>query len=119
MLTSPGSQLTAGYGNLGVNASTFLSDHVLLAPYTWSPQNGWIRPHTLSGVDHSASPPAMLNTAERDVFVSAVESQLLPSPDDGKRTVKVNVSLTPQAAAILSISGALPDAAVNCTGSVG
>ena len=87
-----GGSITAGYGNVGITTSPFVSDHVLLAPYIWSAKAGWIRPHTLTGVDHSATPPAMLNTAERDVFVRAVESQLLPSPDDGTRTVKVNVA---------------------------
>lgn len=87
-----GGSITAGYGNVGITTSSFVSDHVLLAPYIWSAKAGWIRPHTLTGVDHSATPPAMLNTAERDVFVRAVESQLLPSPDDGTRTVKVNVA---------------------------
>lgn len=87
-----GTQISAGYGEVGVSASAFVSDHVLFAPYTWSADGGWIRPQTLGGVDHSATPPAMLNTAERDAFVATVESQLLRSPDDGLRTVKVNVA---------------------------
>lgn len=87
-----GTQISAGYGGVGINTSTFISDHVLFAPYSWSAKSGWIRPQTLGGVDHSATAPAMLNSAERDVFVATVESQLLRSPDDGLRTVKVNVA---------------------------
>jgi hypothetical protein len=87
-----GTQITGGYGEVGINTSTFTSDHVLLAPYAWSMKSGWIRPQTLAGVDHSASAPAMLNTAERDIFVAVVESQLLRAPDDDFRTVKVNVA---------------------------
>ena len=89
--------VTAAYSNVGVKVTsanpTFVSDMLLLAPYQLnSGPSSWIRPHSLGGVDHTARAPAMLNTAERDVFVAAVEAQLLPSPDDGVRTVKVNVA---------------------------
>ena len=84
----------AGYSNVGISLTTsspvFTSDHLLLGTYHM--EGGWIRPHSLSGVDKSKSPPSILNTGERDAFVAAVETQLLPSPDDGKRTVKVNVA---------------------------
>jgi hypothetical protein len=92
---APGAQLTAGYGNVGIGigpaAPVFTSDYVLIGPYHLS--GGWVRPRTLNGVDRRATPPAMLNTAERDVFAAAVEAFLLPSPDDDVRTVKVSVGL--------------------------
>ena len=100
--TSIGEAITAGYGNIGINVTKhegtaaatttmFVSDMLVIAPYQM--RKGWVRPHSLSGVDHSKSPPMLLNTGERDVFVAAVTSQLLPSPSyDGKQTVKVNVA---------------------------
>jgi hypothetical protein len=90
---APGVRLTAGYGNVGIvispAAPVFISDHVLIGTYRLS--DGWVRPHTLSGVDRTATPPAMLNTAERDIFAAAVEAFLLPSPYDDVQTVKVGL----------------------------
>jgi hypothetical protein len=86
--------VTAGYANVGVSLTmgepTLTTDHVLIGPYTL--RDSWVRPHSLSGVDKGARVPAMLNAGERDAFVEAVEGLLLPSPDDGRRTVKVNVA---------------------------
>ena len=68
-----GLALTAGYENVGnafaADAPVYQSDHLLVGAYGLAP--GWVRPHTLGGVDHDATPPAMLNTAERDLFVDS------------------------------------------------
>ena len=90
---SVGQGITADYSGIGISVSklrpVFTSDRVVMAPY--SLRSGWVRAHSLGGgPDHSQSPPSMLNTGERDIFVAAVTSQLLPSPAfDGKRTIKV------------------------------
>ena len=90
---SAGTGITADYTGIGISVSKltpmFTSDLVVMAPYLL--RSGWVRGHSLGGGPaHNQSPPSMLNTGERDIFVAAVTSQLLPSPAfDGKQTVKV------------------------------
>ena len=83
-----GVDITAGYSGIGISvtaiAPTFTSDRVVVAPY--SLRSGWVRSHSLGGgPDHNQSPPAMLNTGERDIFVAAgAAPNIDPNPNPNR-----------------------------------
>ena len=68
---------------------TFTTDRLILGVQALSPT--WLQPRGLGSVNMQATPPNMLNAAERDSMVACVEQFLESTPARQTSSIKVNV----------------------------